>query len=113
MINKVNQESYAIIIRMLLEEPQGFNALQEATGLHRGTLYRLFQTFRKHRIAHICDWEPDSLGRDAFPVYALGKGRDKDRYRMSRAEIARRYRERKKGKDDSKAINNAIMKVAA
>lgn len=94
--HKVNQDAYTRIIKALMKEPQTLTSLQELTGLHRVTLQRLFRTFRAHKIVHISDWEQDRRGADAFAVFTLGKGKDKPKYKMTQAERARLWRERKK-----------------
>lgn len=109
-IVKLNQTMYAIIFKMLLKEPQSIDALEEETGLHRVTLYRLFRTLRKHKVVHISDWEPDRMGRDAMAVFKLGAGKDKAKHKLSTAERTRRYRERLKRKQQNEAIDNLITK---
>lgn len=105
---KVNQEMYAIIIKRLIDEPQTTEALIDATGMHKQTLYSLMRCFRKHKIAYISDYEPDTRGRDAFPVFSFGKGKDKKPYRMSGAEKAKRYRERRKLAKEQAALQAVI-----
>lgn len=108
---KINQEMYALVIKALMTEPQTFDMLQELTGLHRVTLYRLFRTFKKHDIVHISGWEQDRRGRDMFAVYTFGKGKDAAKFRMSRNEIAKRYREKQKRKAATAVIDNIIKGV--
>ena len=110
-INKVNQETYALVFKALLTEPQSLDNLEELTGLHRVTLYRLFRTLKKHKVVHVVEWEQDRMGRDMFPVFAIGHGKDKPKFRMSRTEIARRYRERKKQKKVTEVLDNIIKGV--
>jgi hypothetical protein len=96
MFKKINQESYAMIIKGLLTKPMTIDMMQELTGLHRNTLYELTRCFRKHKIIYISDWEQDRLGRDCFAVFSIGNKKDQPRYKMTAAERTRRYRERKK-----------------
>lgn len=96
MLKKINQESYALIFKALLNEPMSIDMMQDLTGLHRQTLYKLMRCFKRHKIVYISDWEWDTRGRDSKAVYAIGNKKDKPRYCMTDAERARRYRERKK-----------------
>lgn len=96
MQKKINQESYAMIFKALLDEPMSIDMMEDLTGLHRQTLYKLMRCFKRHKIVYVSDWEPDRHGRDAKAVYAIGNKKDKPRYCMSHAERSRRYRERKK-----------------
>ena len=93
---KINQESYCIIIKLLLAGDQTIDALQEATGLHRVTLQSFTRCLRKHKIIYVCDWEPDSMGRDAFAVFRIGAKKDKSRYKVSAKDRTKKYRENKK-----------------
>lgn len=111
VMHKVNQESYALIFKALMKEPQTISMLEEVTGLHRVTLYRLFRTFRKHKIVHVSGWDQDSRGRDAFHIFTLGKGKDVPKFRMHRNEIAKRYRAKQKLKKATEAIDNIIKGV--
>lgn len=108
---KINQESYALIIKALVTEPQTTTSLQELTGLHRVTIYRLFRALKKHGIVHVSGWEQDRRGRDMFPVFTFGAGKDKPKFRMTQREIAKRYRDRQKMKKATEAIDNIIKGV--
>lgn len=108
---KVNQEAYAMVIRALMDEPQTLTMLQELTGLHRVTLYRLFRILKKHRIVHVSGWEQDRRGRDMYPIFTMGEGKDKPKFKMSQREIARRYREKQKRKKATEALDNIIKGV--
>jgi len=110
--HRVNQDAYARVIKEITNEPCTLRHLEEVTGLHLVTLYRLFRIFKKHKLVYISAWEPDSRGRDAHPVFTFGQGRDKPKFRMSRAEIARRYRERKKRKASTEILDNIIKGAA-
>lgn len=83
------------VIKALLEGPCTAAELAAASGLHQVTIYEFMRSMRKLKVSHICGWEPDSMGRDAIAVFALGRGNDAKRRTQTRAEIARRYRERK------------------
>lgn len=70
--------------------------LAEHTGWHLLTAQSLLRALHKQRCVHVVGWLKDPLGRDTTRVYAVGDGHDKPRSNLTRAEIARRYRERKK-----------------
>lgn len=106
--HKVNQDAYVRVVKAMMEEPQTLTSLEECTGLHRVTLQRLFRTFRKHGVVHITDWEPDSRGRDTFAVFTLGKGRDKPKFKMTKEQIAKRYRDKQKMKKATAVLDNII-----
>lgn len=95
---KIDQESYCIIFKLLLAGDQTLNSFEEATGLHRVTLQSLTRCMRKHKIIYICDWEPDSYGRDTFAVFRLGSKKDTPKYKQTASERQKRYRERQKMK---------------
>ena len=95
MQRKVNQEMYAQIFSLLMKRPVSAHEVSEKVGMHIVNAQGLMRTLKKHGVIHIYSWRPDRLGRDATPVYVLGEGIDKPRRCMTRAEIARRYRERK------------------
>ena len=92
VLYKVNQETYARLLRMLLDDPCTAHELAEETGLHIVTAQSLMRTLKKHKVVHVCAWEADRLGRDATPVYKLGSGKDKQRHRFTSAERTARYR---------------------
>lgn len=92
---KVNQETYARLLRMLLDDPVTANELVEETGLHRVTAQSLMRTLHKHEVVHVCAWEPDKLGRDRIPVFKLGAGRDKPRRKLTDAQKQARCRAKK------------------
>jgi hypothetical protein len=93
---KINQETYARLIKYLLSNDATVHDLHNETGLHRVTVSRLIRTFRKHKLVHICDWETDKWGRDQTMVFKWGQGKDKKRFSMTSAERSRLYRQRKK-----------------
>lgn len=97
-MQKVNQETYALVLKALLDDPHTAHELAELSGLHSVTAQSLMRCLKKHKVVHISAWESNSRGCDATPVYKLGKGRDVPRRRQSRAEIAQRYRLRKQQK---------------
>ena len=92
---KVNQESYALIFKELLEGEMSAHDAVEITGLHLVTAQSLFRSLKKHKVVHIAAWDTDRMGRDVTPIYALGAKRDKPRRRMSGAERQRLSRARR------------------
>jgi predicted ArsR family transcriptional regulator len=95
-MQKVNQEIYAKLIKFLMNNDATLSQIADKTGLHVITVGNLMQTFRKHKLVHVCDWLPDRMGRDATMVIRWGAGRDVKRFRMSGKERQRLCRERKK-----------------
>jgi transcription initiation factor IIE alpha subunit len=93
---KINQETYARLIKYLLSNDATVHDLHNETGLHKVTVSRLIRTFRKHKLVHICDWEADKRGRDQTMVIKWGQGKDKKRFSMTSTERQRLCRERKK-----------------
>ena len=92
---KVNQSTYARAIRLLMDDPLTAHELAEETGLHIVTAQSLMRAFKKYKVVHVCEWEKDRLGRDATPVYKLGKGKDKPRHKFTAAERQARARQKK------------------
>ena len=100
---RVGHATMARAIKLLLDEPSTAEEIAEHTGLHKQTVYELMRAMRKQGAAHISAWDVDTRGRDAIAVFSLGPGRDKKRRALSRAEIAVRYRDRRR----MKALNLA------
>jgi len=94
-VHKVNQESYALAIKELLEHPCTAYELTDVTGLHIKTVQDLMRVFARHKVVHIAGWEPNGRGIDTTPVWKLGKGRNVARRRKTRAQVSADYRERK------------------
>ncbi len=95
MVNKVNQDTYARVLKMLLADPVTAREIVEEVGLHLVTVQSLLRTFKKHKLIYVCAWEQDAMGRDAIPIYKLGSGKDKLRRKLTPAERQARYKERK------------------
>ncbi len=75
------------------------------------TAQRMMKLFRSKNMVRVVDWTPDSKGRNSTPAYAWGGGEDAPRKPMSREEIYRRYKARKKsGRPPTKYQRNAAMK---
>lgn len=93
---KVNQDTYARVFRMLLDDPITAHEAAEETGMHVVTAQSLMRALKKHKVVHVVSWEADSLGRDTTPVYKLGRGRDKPRRKMTASERQARCRAKKR-----------------
>lgn len=106
---KVNQEMYARIFKLLMERPVSAHEISDKVGMHIINAQGLMRCFKRNGVVHIYSWRTDSRGRDATPVYVLGDGIDKPRRAMPRNEISRRYRERKKAREEA-ASNNVRSK---
>ena len=111
--HKVNQDMYARLFKLLMERPVSAHEVSEKIGMHVVNAQGLMRTMKKYGVVHIYSWRPDKLGRDATPVYVLGDGVDKPRRCMTRAEIARRYRENKRLKEKQNANRTNPRKQAA
>lgn len=97
-IRKVNHETYALVLKELLAGPCTVAELEAVSGLHHVTMLDFMRVLRRHGVVHIVAWEPDALGRDVFAVFALGKGTDAKRRKMTPAERSEAYRVRKTNK---------------
>ena len=97
-MNKVNQDTYARVMKMLLARPVTAHDIADETGLHIVTAQSLMRTFKQHEIIHVCNWRQDSKGRDTTPVYEIGFKKDKPRRAMTQAQRQARCRAKKKGK---------------
>lgn len=96
-MRKINVLKLAKTLR-LFQQQQEVTALQLATevGVHLITAQSWLRQLRFNSVVHIAGWLPDSLGRDAIPIYRFGEGVDAERRKTSRSEINRRYLERKR-----------------
>lgn len=94
-MNKVNQDTYARVFKLLLSRPVSAHEIVNETGIHIVTAQRLMRTLKQHEIIHICNWRQDLLGRDAIPVYELGFRKDKPRRAMTQAQRQQRCRDKK------------------
>jgi len=93
---RTNQEMYAMVFKMLIEDPCTTHDIVEETGMHLVTAQRLMRCFNKHKLVHVCAWEKDVKGRDCTQVYKFGKGKDKPRQKLTEAERSARYKSKKK-----------------
>lgn len=95
-MHKVNQDTYARLFSLLLDDPLTAHDAAEETGMHVVTAQGLMRTLKKHKVVHVCEWETDALGRDTTPVYKLGRGKNKPRHKSTAAERQARSRAKKR-----------------
>jgi len=87
---------YARVFKMLISDPCTAHNIVEEIGMHLVTAQSLMRCLNRHKIIHICAWEKDVKGRDCTQVYKFGKGVNKARHKMTAAERAARYKQKKK-----------------
>jgi len=88
---KINEMLYARMIRLLIDGATSHSIAVE-TGLHRVTTQSYLRALHKEKAIHVIAWVKNSRGVDTTAVFKLGLGEDKPRSKMTRAEIAKRYR---------------------
>ena len=93
---KVSHRVLAKTLRLLLHGNVTAKQLHVEIGVHLVTAQEWLRTLMDEGTIHVTAWLPDSLGRDATPVYALGNSSSVPRRRKTRAQIMRDYRQRKK-----------------
>lgn len=103
---RISHLTTAKVIKTLLEGPSTAHELVAASGLHLVTVYEFMRTMRRLKIAHISAWDPDKLGRDCIAVFSIGPGKDAKRRAQTRAQIAKRYRERRTQRQMVAAISS-------
>ncbi len=96
MTNKVNQTTYALIFKELLEGPISAHEAAEVSGIHVVTANSLFRCLKRHKIVYISSWETDRMGRDMVPIYEIGNKQDKKRRRQTNAERSATYKAKQK-----------------
>ena len=74
--------------------------LARALNVHIATAQDILARLRRERLTRIVRWDSDALGRPMVPVHSLGEGIDVQRTTLSRGEIMRRYRRKKKGQEN-------------
>lgn len=109
-IVKINAFTQARLIEAMLDGVYNCVELAEKTGLHYVTVLQYTRELHRAKAAHICQWEKDEHGRDNARIYKIGRGKDAKRETMSRVEISRRYREKKK-RMEMQAIFNKMAGV--
>lgn len=96
-MRKINHIKMARTIALLNRGPTTAAQLAVEAEVHLVTAQSWLRELRTQGAVHITQWLQDSLGRDCIPVYTLGEGEDLPRRKTARAEIMRRYREKKRG----------------
>lgn len=94
-MQKLNQDMYARLFKLLMERPVSAHELSEKVGMHIVNTQGLMRTLKKHGVVHVYSWRQDSMGRDTTPVYVLGDGIDTPRRKLTAAQRQRRYKEKK------------------
>ena len=92
---KINAISFAKMCSYLMMGRHDLDKLAELTGLHKVTVMHYCRELHREGVCHIAKYAPDTKGRPSKIIYCLGEGIDAKRLNLSRAEISRRYRERK------------------
>lgn len=93
---KINHVKMAKTLALLQAGPLTARELSAKAEVHLITAQDWLRALKAAGAIHISGWLPDTLGRDATPVYSLGNHPDAPRRKTPHAEIARRYRQRKK-----------------
>lgn len=91
---KISHAVLAQTMQLLMSGTVTAKQLSSHTGVHLVTAQEWLRALKIAQTVHVVDWLPDTLGRDAVPVYGMGAGADKPRAKQSRAAISKRYRER-------------------
>ena len=106
---KVSHKTLAKTLALLLKGPLTANKLSLHAQIHIVSAQAWVRALHQHKTIRIIDWEPDSLGRDATPVYALGEGDDKPRRKLSAAERTARYRAKRKQDVQDKTDKGEVL----
>jgi predicted ArsR family transcriptional regulator len=92
---KINHTVLAKTLKLLQAgQPVSAKTVAEIVSIHLLTAQRWMRELVKEKVVYVCGWLPDSLGRDAVPLYALGDKEAAPRKKQTRSEIMHRYRER-------------------
>jgi hypothetical protein len=109
---KMNERLYARMIKMLFDGCTAQNICAE-TGLHIVTAQSYLRALHDVGAVHISGWVKNKRGADATKIYTLGVGEDKPRFKLTRTEIARRYKFkqklRKKMEREQSILNQEIQ----
>lgn len=82
----------------LITDAHSADELVDITGLHRNTISKIIEAMgrEERRSLYIDHWEQDTQNRWSIACYRIGTKRDAKKPRMTRAEILRRYRARRR-----------------
>jgi len=106
---KVSHKTLATTMALLLKGPVTAQKISLHARVHIVSAQAWLRALRQQKTVHIVGWEPDSLGRDATPVYALGEGDDKPRRKLSAAERTARYRAKHKQEVQEKTDQGEVL----
>lgn len=88
--------SYAKLVGAMYGRAASVDELVAQTGLSRHTVADYIRALRRERLAHIAEWAQDSTGRTRIARHAMGRFPDALKPVVSRKDIERAYRARKK-----------------
>jgi hypothetical protein len=106
---KVSHKTLAKTLALLLKGPVTAQKISLHAQVHIVSAQAWVRALHQQKAVHIAGWEPDSLGRDATPVYALGEGDDKPRRKLSAAERTARYRAKRKQDVEEKTEQGEVL----
>jgi predicted ArsR family transcriptional regulator len=92
---KVNAIAFAKMMGCLMEGAT-CKEVAEETGLHYMTALSYIRELHREGAVHVSGWQQDTRGSHTIRVYKVGRRKDAARPVKSRAEVVRRYREKKK-----------------
>jgi hypothetical protein len=93
---KVNAVTAWRLIELLMDGTHTIQQLADETGMHRITVEKWLRAGRNAGILYVDHWETDVRGRRILRVLRLGRGKDAKCPKLTDAEKAQRYRDRKK-----------------
>lgn len=69
---RVSTLTFVTALKRLMDGPASSNDIEEATGLHKETVWRLMRAMVQLGTAHVSDMGPDVRGRRSVRIYTLG-----------------------------------------
>jgi predicted ArsR family transcriptional regulator len=106
---KVSHKTLATTMALLLNGPVTAQKISMYAQVHLVSAQAWMRALRQQKVVRIVGWEPDSMGRDATPVYAIGQGEDAPRRKMSAAERTARYRAKHKQEVQEKNAQGEVL----
>jgi hypothetical protein len=91
---KLNASLFAMTIEEMMSGPTTAQAISDLTGMSIVTVWHLLRALKARKVIHIASYDDDAQGRKVVRVFGFGPGRDAKRPTPTRAERARRNRER-------------------
>ena len=104
---KVNAIAFAKMMGCLMEGAT-CKEVAEETGLHYMTALSYIRELHREGAVHVSGWQQDTRGSHTIRVYKVGRRKDAARPVKSRAEVVRRYREKKKRLRNTFDKNNPL-----